>query len=154
MADPTDIAYENIALRTMAVKDIKDAISDRLQAFEAFAGFSFFNYIGSEESSDIVEGILELKSRNSLVLAYEGSDYAYEPMASRKFAVYIAVMQTKLYIKEFDVDPLANAVQAVIKALDKWSPGGHCRLKVTHDGTLGTSQSYSVAEITIEAEDQ
>jgi len=154
MSDPTDIPAENIATRTMSVKELRKAIYERLMRFDAFGGYSFYNYVGSEDREEIIRGIDELKASQALVLAYESSEYDYEPMADRTFTIYLAVRNVKLYVRDFDVDPLSDAVEAVILALDKWAPGGHCRLRVTHDGTLSTAQAFSVAEVTIKAEDQ
>lgn len=154
MSDPTDVPYENIASRTLSVKQLREYIAERLQAFSAFADYAFFNYIGSESSEEVVRGILELQAPQAIVLAYESTEYSYEPMADRTFTVYIALRNTKMYVRDFTVDPLSTAVDAVITALDKWAPGDHCRLRVTHDGTLSTSQAYAVAEITVKAEDQ
>jgi hypothetical protein len=124
-------------------------------AFSALADFQAYNYIGSGTTEEIVTGILELEAPNALILAYNDSNYAYEPMADRAFTIYIAVRNAKLYVKDFTVDPLSDSVKAVILALDKWAPDGHCRLKVTHDGTVPVAaQTTSVAEVTVKAEDQ
>jgi hypothetical protein len=155
MADPTDVAAENIANRTVDVKALRGYIYDRMMAFAALADFQAYNYIGTAKAEDVVAGILELEAPNALVLAYNDSNYAYEPMADRAFSIYIAIRSAKLYVKDFTVDPLSDAVKAVILALDKWAPDGHCRLKVTHDGTIEVpAQTMSVAEVTVKAEDQ
>jgi hypothetical protein len=155
MADPTDVAAENIANRTVDVKSLREAIYNRLMAFTALSSFQAYNYIGTEDAAGIVAGILELEAPNALILSYNDSTYSYEPMADRAFSIYIAIRSTKLYVKDFSVDPLSDAVKAVILALDKWAPGGHCRLKVTHDSTIkANSQTTSVAEVKVNAEDQ
>jgi hypothetical protein len=155
MADPTDVAAENIANRTLDVKSLREAIYNRLMAFAALADYQTYNYIGSDDAESIVSGILELEAPNALVLAYNDSNYSYEPMADRAFSVYIAIRCAKLYVKDFTVDPLSDAVKAVVLALDKWAPGGHCRLRVTRDSTIkANSQTMSVAEVAIKAEDQ
>ena len=155
MADPTDVAAENIANRTVDVKSLRESIYNRLMAFSALADFQAYNYIGGEDAESIVAGILELEAPNALILAYNDSNYAYEPMADRAFSVYIAIRSARLYVKDFTNDPLSDAVKAVILALDKWAPGGHCRLRVTRDSTVkSNSQTMSVAEVVIKAEDQ
>jgi hypothetical protein len=155
MPDPTDVAAENIANRTVDVKALREFMYSRLMAFSALANFTAYNYIGSGTTEEVVAGILELEAPNALVLVYNDSQYGYEPMADRTFAVYLAIRSAKLYVKDFTNDPMSDAVKAVILALDKWAPDGHCRLKVTRDSTVpSSSQTMAVAEVTVKAEDQ
>ena len=154
MADPTDISAENLALRTVRVKVLRKAIYDRLMAFSALSGFAAYNYIGTGTPQDIVAGIEELAAPKALVLAYNDSKYGYIPMADRALSIYVAVLNTKMYVKDFNVDPLDDAIHAVILALDKWAPDGHCRVSVASDTTIEGSQTFSVSEVTVKAQDQ
>jgi len=154
MADPTDIAVENIAYRTLDIKILRSAIKERLEAFAAFAEYEFFNYIGTEGNDAIVAEILELKAPKSVIMAYQGSEYGYSPMARRDFVIFVALQNTKLYTPDFSVDPLSDSVSAVILALDKWSPGDHCRVMVTGDDPIDVSQAMSAAMVKLAVEDE
>lgn len=154
MTDPIDIAAENIAQSTIDVKTLRQSIYERLVAFAAFAEYEFFNYIGSDTVESIVSGIVEIQAAKSIVISYDGSTYAYEPMAKREMNVIIAIRNTRLYTKDFTIDPLSDAIKAVIRALDKWTPGGHCRVKVVGDDTIDCSQAMSAAVVRLTIEDQ
>lgn len=154
MEDPTDISAENIAESTIDVKTLRQNIYERLLAFSAFDGYEFFNYVGSDTVESIVSGIVELQSAKSVVISYDGSTYSYEPMAKREINVIVAIRNTRLYTKDFTIDPLSDAIKAVIRALDKWTPGGHCRVKVVGDDTIDCSQAMSAAVVRLTIEDQ
>lgn len=153
MADPV-VDVENISERTVSVKKLRQHIADRLCSFAFFEKAAFYNYIGSEATENIVAGILELKGPLSVVIGYSGSDYDYMPMADREFSVFVSIQMSRLYTKTFAEDPVSDAIEAVISALDKWGPEGHCRLRVTGDRMQPGSTDTAVAEITVHAEDQ